>query len=62
MSNKEQLDSRTMKQLNFSEKLNLVKIIADEVINDTDKKYRKLNDLLLFTEEPKDVDVVLKAV
>ena len=62
LNNREQLDSRTIKQLTFAEKLNLVKVIADEVINDTDKKYRKLNDLLLFTEEPKDIDVVLKAV
>ena len=51
-----------MKTLTFSEKLSLVKLIANEIIADTEKKYRKINDLLLFTEDPKDVDIVLKAV
>lgn len=39
-----------------------MKSIADEVIYDVDRKYRKINDLLLFTEDPKNIDVVLKAV
>jgi hypothetical protein len=48
--------------MSFASKISLVKTIADEVIHDTDKKYRKINDLLLFTEDPKNIDVVLKAV
>ena len=48
--------------MTFPQKISLVKTIADEVIHDTDKKYRKINDLLLFTEDPKNIDVVLKAV
>jgi len=51
-----------MLDLGFAEKLNMIKAIADEIIFDTDRKYRKINDLILFTEDPKDVDVVLKAV
>lgn len=51
-----------MKELNFAQKISLIKSIADEIIHDTDKKYRKINDLLLFTEDPKNIDVVLKAV
>ena len=48
--------------MTFAQKISLVKTIADEVIHDADRKYRKINDLLLFTEDPKNIDVVLKAV
>lgn len=61
-SYKEQLDADIIKEMSFASKISLVKTIADEVIHDTDKKYRKINDLLLFTEDPKNIDVVLKAV
>lgn len=59
---KEQMDAKTLLKLGFAEKLQLVKEIGDQIIFDTEKKYRKLNDLLVFTEDPRDVDVVLKAV
>ena len=59
---KEQLDANSLLQMNFAEKLNMVKELADSIIFDTEKKYRKVKDLLIFTEDPKDVDVVLKAV
>ena len=51
-----------MAQLSFGEKISLIKLIASEVIEKPELKYRKINDLILFTEEPKDVDVVLKAL
>ena len=48
--------------MGFAEKLQLVKETGDQIIFETEKKYRKINDLLAFTEDPRDVDVVLKAV
>ena len=51
-----------MAQLSFGEKISLIKLIASEIIEKPELKYRKINDLILFTEEPKDVDVVLKAL
>ena len=48
--------------MTFAEKLNMVKETADGIIYHTERKYRKINDLILFTEDPKDVDIVLKAV
>ena len=56
------MDMDTMKELTFAEKIALVKAIGSEIIANSEHKYRKLNDLLLFTQEPKEVDVVLKAV
>lgn len=51
-----------MQSLNFAQKISLIKKISDEIIMDSDKKFRKINDLLLFTEDPKSIDVVQKAV
>jgi len=51
-----------MLKMSFAEKLNAVKETADGIIYNTERKYRKINDLILFTEDPKDVDIVLKAV
>lgn len=48
--------------MTFSEKIALIKTIGGEIIGNCEKSYRKLKDLLLFTREPKEVDVVLKAV
>ena len=48
--------------MTFAEKLNMVKDTADGIIYQTERKYRKIDDLILFTEDPKDVDIVLKAV
>jgi hypothetical protein len=47
-----------MQSLNFAQKISLIKKISDEIIMDSDKKFRKINDLLLFTEDPKSIDVV----
>lgn len=59
---KELLDRAQMLKMSFAEKLNAVKETADGIIYNTERKYRKINDLILFTEDPKDVDIVLKAV
>ena len=59
---KEQIDRDTLLKLSFPEKLSLVKSVADEIIFNTERKYRRINDLIVFTEDPKDVDIVLKAV
>lgn len=61
-ANKDQLDTDTMKAMNFAEKIALIKSIGNEIIANSERKYRKLKDLLLFTQEPKEVDVVLKAI
>ena len=47
-----------MKALNFAQKINLIKKIGDDIINDSEHKYRKINDLFIFTEDPKSIDVV----
>ena len=61
-SNKEQLDKEIILQLSFVEKMELIKQISTEIISDSERKYRKIIDLIAFTEDPKDVDIVLKAV
>mmetsp|Transcript_13386 Transcript_13386/g.22793 ORF Transcript_13386/g.22793 Transcript_13386/m.22793 type:complete len:91 (+) Transcript_13386:198-470(+) len=48
--------------MSFSEKLLSIKEISDEIIGNTEKNYKRISDLLAFTEDPKDVDIVLKAV
>jgi len=48
--------------LTFAWKINLVKVIKTEIISFPAYRYRKLRDLLTFCEDPKDVDVVLKAI
>jgi len=40
----------------------LIKSIGNEVISNPDEKFRKLNDLLLLCKDPKDIDVVVKAI
>jgi len=59
---KELLDRAQLLKMSFAEKLSAVKETADGIIYNTERKYRKINDLILFTEDPKDVDIVLKAV
>ncbi len=51
-----------MAELTFAQKISLVKAIKTEIISFPAYRYRKLRDLLTFCEDPKDVDVVLKAV
>lgn len=40
----------------------MIKVIADEIISYPAFRYRKLKDLLKLCGDPRDVDVVLKAV
>ena len=61
-ANKEQITQEFMAELTFAQKINLVKVIKTEIISFPAYRYRKLRDLLTFCEDPKDVDVVLKAV
>ena len=60
--NKEQLNMELIKDMNIAEKLGLIKAISNEIIQDPDEKYRKIGDLLLFCQDNKNVDVVLKAL
>ena len=48
--------------MSFAQKISIVKTIRKEIISYPAYRYRKLRDLLTFCEDPKDVDVVLKAV
>lgn len=51
-----------MLKLGFAQKVSLINTITNEIISDSEKKYRKLKDLMMFTEDPKDVDIVLKSI
>ena len=51
-----------MAQLTFADKIGLVKAIGHEIVSYPAFRYRKLKDLLKMCSDPKDVDVVLKAV
>ena len=51
-----------LKQMNIAEKLTFIKSTQREIISSPDSKYRKLKDLLLFCSDPKDIDVVIKAL
>ena len=48
--------------MSFAQKISIVRAIKDEIISFPAFRYRKLRDLLTFCEDPKDVDVVLKAM
>ena len=61
-ANVEQLDDEVLQQLSFADKIGLTKILADEIISFPAFRYRKLKDLLKLCADPKDIDVVLKAV
>ena len=61
-SNKEQLDMELLKAMNVAEKLTFIRSTANELIVDPEDKYRKLKDLLLCCSDPKDIDVVIKAL
>ena len=51
-----------MAEMSFAIKIGLVKTIKNEIISYPAYRYRKLRDLLTFCEDPKDIDIVLKAV
>ena len=62
IANKEQITPEFMAEMSFAQKISIVKTIRNEIISYPAYRYRKLRDLLTFCEDPKDVDVVLKAV
>ena len=61
-ANVEQLDDEILQHLTFADKIGLVKAIGQEIISFPAFRFRKLKDLLKMCSDPKDVDVVLKAV
>ena len=48
--------------MNVAEKLTFIKSTQFEIISSPDDKFRKLKDLLLCCSDPKDIDVVIKAL
>ena len=52
------MDEETLLQMNFAQKVVVLRKITQEIITDADRKYRKIQDLLVFTKDPKDVDIV----
>lgn len=56
------MDEETLLEMSFAEKVLLIKKITEEIITDADRKYRKISDLFVFTKDPKDVDIVHKAI
>jgi len=62
LANREQVTPELIEAMSFAQKINLVKTIKSEIISYPAYRYRKLRDLLAFCEDPKDIDVVLKAV
>lgn len=51
-----------LESMSFAQKISIVKAVKTEIISYPAYRYRKLRDLLTFCEDPKDVDVVLKAM
>ena len=51
-----------MAEMTFPMKISIIKAIKSEIISYPAFRYRKLRDLLNLCEDPKDIDVVLKAV
>ena len=49
-------------ELLFAEKIGLIRAIKNEIISFPAYRYRKLKDLLVFCKDPKDIDVVDKAI
>ena len=62
VANREQVTPELMAEMTFAQKISIVKAIRNEIISYPAYRYRKLRDLLTFCEDPKDIDVVLKAV
>jgi hypothetical protein len=50
-----------LEEMKLGEKLYLIKTIEGEVLADTEEKYRKLKDLIMFCRD-QDVDIVIKAL
>ena len=56
------ITAELLKELTFAQKISSIGAIRDDIISFPAFRYRKLRDLLTFCEDPKDIDVVLKAV
>lgn len=61
-ANKEQVTPELLESMSFAQKISIVKAVKNEIISYPAYRYRKLRDLLTFCEDPKNVDVVLKAM
>jgi len=55
-------DAETLHNLSFAQKSTLITKLTQEIIEASERRYRKINDLILLTEDPKDVDIVQKAI
>jgi len=42
---------KILKELRLPEKLHLIKAIENEIVSDTQEKYRKINDLIVFCKD-----------
>lgn len=51
-----------MAEMNLAQKLSFLKSSANEIVSAVEEKYRKISDLLLLCHDPRDIDVVLKAI
>ena len=49
-------------KMSFAQKVQATKSIADDIIADSDRKFKRINDLLLMTQDPKDVDIVSHSI
>ena len=61
-SNKEMLTMELLKEMNIAQKLSFIKATQAEIVLSPEDKHRKLKDLLLCCSDPKDIDVVIRAV
>ena len=55
-------EGELMNKLSMPEKISLAKQLAEELMANSEKTYKKLSDLIALTKDKKDVDVVLKSV
>ena len=44
------------------EKMTFIRLTKNEIKSNPDEKFRKLSDLLLLCQDPKNIDVVLKSI
>ncbi len=51
-----------MKEMNIAQKLTFIKSTTNELIQSPEEKYRKIKDLITFCSDPRDIDVVMKAL
>jgi len=51
-----------LRQMNIAQKLGFIRDTALDIVSNVEEKHRKLSDLLLLCSDPKDIDVVIKAI